>query len=170
MWRCKRKQPGLLGLWSQDRNLTIDVYRKPTHTDQYLRFESHHPLKHKLGVIKTLQHRAKEIPTTTQGKQRRNRNTSKQHLKHVATQTGPSPKPLENETPKKKRMEINITAFLSCIFLEFRKDSEESSKNMTSRCNSNPQTPSETGSPQGQNTKAQTEQCCLWHTVPGRMQ
>ena len=50
-----------------DRNLSIEVYRKPTHTDQYLRFDSHHPLEHKLWVIKTLQHRAKAIPTTTQG-------------------------------------------------------------------------------------------------------
>ena len=58
-------------------------------------------------------------------------------------QTGPSPKPLENETPKKKRIEMNITAFLSCVFLEFWKNSGESSKNMTSRCSSNPPTPSD---------------------------
>ncbi|TWW62750.1 hypothetical protein D4764_04G0013970 [Takifugu flavidus] len=35
---------------------------------QYLQFDSHHPLEHKLGVIKTLQHWAKEIPTTSQGR------------------------------------------------------------------------------------------------------
>ena len=51
----------------EDRNLSIEVDRKPTHTDQYLRFDSHHPLEHKMSVIKTLQHRAKEIPTTTEG-------------------------------------------------------------------------------------------------------
>ncbi|TWW74321.1 hypothetical protein D4764_14G0003220 [Takifugu flavidus] len=45
---------------TEDRNLTIEVYRKPTHTNQYLQFDSHHPLEHKLGVIKTLQHRAKK--------------------------------------------------------------------------------------------------------------
>ena len=43
------------------------VCRKPTHTDQYLRYGSHHPLEHKRGVIKTLQYKAKETPTTTQG-------------------------------------------------------------------------------------------------------
>ena len=50
----------------KDRNLSNKVYRKPTDTDDYLYFDSHHLLEHKLGVIKTLHHRAKEIPTTTQ--------------------------------------------------------------------------------------------------------
>lgn len=31
-------------------------YKKVTHTDQYLLFYSHHPLVHKLGVIRNLQH------------------------------------------------------------------------------------------------------------------
>ncbi|XP_060756573.1 uncharacterized protein LOC132867607, partial [Neoarius graeffei] len=54
----------------QDRSLSIEVYRKPTHTDQYLLFDSHHPLEHKLGVIRTLQHRAQNIPTTLEGKEK----------------------------------------------------------------------------------------------------
>ena len=51
----------------EDINLSIEVYRKPTHTNQFINLDSHHPLKHTLGEIKTLQHRAKEISTTTQG-------------------------------------------------------------------------------------------------------
>ncbi|XP_060756880.1 uncharacterized protein LOC132867932 [Neoarius graeffei] len=54
----------------QDRSLSIEVYRKPPHTDQYLLFDSHHPLEHKLGVIRTLQHRAQNIPTTLEGKEK----------------------------------------------------------------------------------------------------
>lgn len=36
--------------FSKGRNLHIGVYRKPTHRDQYLLFDSHHPLDHKLDV------------------------------------------------------------------------------------------------------------------------
>ena len=51
-----------------NRSLQIGVYRKPTHTDQYLLFDSHHPLEHKLGVIRTLQHRADTVPTSQQAR------------------------------------------------------------------------------------------------------
>ncbi|KAI8498197.1 hypothetical protein Bbelb_241410 [Branchiostoma belcheri] len=52
----------------EDGNLRFEVYRKPTHTDQYLAFDSHHPLEHKLAVIKTLFHRADNIVTSDQAK------------------------------------------------------------------------------------------------------
>ncbi|KAI8510762.1 hypothetical protein Bbelb_116780 [Branchiostoma belcheri] len=52
----------------EDGNLRFEVYRKPTHTDQYLAFDSHHPLEHKLAVIKTLFHHADNIITSDQAK------------------------------------------------------------------------------------------------------
>ncbi|CAH3133456.1 unnamed protein product [Pocillopora meandrina] len=41
-----------------DGRLTISVYRKPTHTDQYLAYNSHHPQSVKRGVVKCLYERA----------------------------------------------------------------------------------------------------------------
>ena len=39
-------------------NLSIIVYRKPSHTDRYLQWDSHHHLSAKFSVIHTLTHRA----------------------------------------------------------------------------------------------------------------
>ena len=44
-----------------DDNLSITVYRKPTHTDQYLQWDSHHHLSAKFSVIHTLSHRAQIV-------------------------------------------------------------------------------------------------------------
>ena len=44
-----------------DGSLSITVYRKPTHTDQYLQWDSHHHLLAKFNVINTLSHGAKTV-------------------------------------------------------------------------------------------------------------
>ena len=44
-----------------DGKLSVTVYRNPTHTDQYLHWDSHHHLSAKYSVINTLTHRAKTV-------------------------------------------------------------------------------------------------------------
>ena len=52
----------------EDGSVKLLVYRKKTHTDQYLDFQSQHPLHHKLGVIRTLMDRMENIVTEEQDK------------------------------------------------------------------------------------------------------
>ena len=49
-----------------DGSLSTTVYRKPTHTGQYLQWDSHHAISAKYSVISTLFHRAKEVCSTKQ--------------------------------------------------------------------------------------------------------
>ena len=49
---------------NEEGRLETSVYRKPTHTDQYLQWDSHHPISSKYSVVGTLYHRAKPYAQT----------------------------------------------------------------------------------------------------------
>ena len=49
-----------------DGNLLTTGYKKPTHINQYLQWDSHHAISAKYSVIGTLFHRAKEMCSTKQ--------------------------------------------------------------------------------------------------------
>ena len=38
----------------ENNSITTDIYRKATHTDQYLQWTSNHPVHQKLGIVRTL--------------------------------------------------------------------------------------------------------------------
>ncbi len=40
------------------------VYRKATHSNQYLSFRSHHPMAHKVAVVRTLMTRAENLSSS----------------------------------------------------------------------------------------------------------
>ena len=63
-----------------DGSLSITVYRKPTQTDQYLQWDSHHHLSAKFSVIQTLSHRASTMCSNPELLQK-----EKEHLRKALT-------------------------------------------------------------------------------------
>ena len=68
---------------NQDGTISVKVYRKPTHTDQYLSFTSHHSARSKQSVITALFNRAENVITNnTELKQ------EQQHITKVLQSNG----------------------------------------------------------------------------------
>ncbi|CAB4013412.1 Hypothetical predicted protein, partial [Paramuricea clavata] len=71
-----------------NNSISFNVFRKPTHTDRYLDFSSHHDLKHKISTATTLINRSLNLPTTEDSKYK--------ELKHISETLASNgyPKPL----------------------------------------------------------------------------
>ena len=66
-----------------DGTLDVTVYRKPTHTDRYLDFRSHHPPHVKRGLVRCLFDRARSVTSTQDNLQK-----EECHLAKVLKQNG----------------------------------------------------------------------------------
>ena len=84
--------------WFPEKNdvTVIDVYRKPTHTDRYLDFSSHHEMKHKVSAAWTLLFRAANLPSTIEGKARETN-----HVSEALKASGYPPTVISNILKKK---------------------------------------------------------------------
>ena len=52
------------------KDIKITIYRKATHTDQYLDFESNHHIKQKIGIFRTFEHRINTLITEEEDKKK----------------------------------------------------------------------------------------------------
>ena len=99
-----------------DGKLHTSVYRKPTHTDQYLAFDSHHPQSVKRGIVKCLHDRAKRVITKPSGTAK-----EKKHLSAVLIANGYPLPFLQKVTkskppvPERETIEYKSTAVLPYI-------------------------------------------------------
>ena len=71
---------GILLTPGVDGSITTSVFRKPTHTDLYMQWDSHHAISSQYSVIGTLHHRANTICSSPELLQQ-----EEQHLKKVLT-------------------------------------------------------------------------------------
>ena len=90
-----------------DGRLTTSVYRKPTHTDKYLAYDSHHPQSVKRGIVKCLYDRAKHTVTKPSVISK-----EKKHLSSEFVSIGYPPTPNTNEGPM---TEFKSTAVLPYV-------------------------------------------------------
>ena len=65
---------------TENGRLNTTVYRKPTHTDMYLKWDSHHTISSKYSVVGTLHHRAKTVSSNSDMLKR-----EEEHLSRVLT-------------------------------------------------------------------------------------
>ena len=61
----------------EDKHVKLKIYRKKTHTDQYLNFQSNHHISQKLGIISTFNHRIDTIITEESDKEEERKRVKK---------------------------------------------------------------------------------------------
>lgn len=97
-----------------DSRFVTTVYRKPTHTDQYLAYDSHHPNSVKRGVVKCLFDRAARIVTKPSCTA-----TEKQHVASALVSNGYPSSFIKRATKKKTSSTLDPAQHKATVVLPF---------------------------------------------------
>ena len=123
---------------NEDGSLSTKVYRKKTHTDLYLQWDSHHSIAAKYSVINTLHHRARAVCSNKQLLEE-----EEEHLQKVLTENkypmwalnrvkikNKATKNQEQRRPKNTNTNTTIGSKKSYMVLPYVKGLSESMKNV----------------------------------------
>ncbi|XP_072030474.1 uncharacterized protein [Amphiura filiformis] len=107
----------------QDGTVKLLVYRKKTHTDQYLSFKSQHPLHQELGVVRTLMNRKDKIVTEEDDKKDEEQRIRKalavcEYPKWAMDKVKQQMKDKTTAKPQKKTTEIPIKGMVVIPYVE----------------------------------------------------
>ena len=92
----------------KDNRLNTTVYRKPTHTDQYLHWGSHHAITSKYSVIGTLYHKARTVCSNPSQLQKEENHLFKSLRKCKYPNWALNRVKLKSQTPALKKSKENI--------------------------------------------------------------
>ena len=93
-----------------DGTLTTKVYRKPTHIDQYLQWDSNHNLASKYSVINTLTHRARTLCSTPESINQELEHLEKSPNRLQISQVGNKENPPQTRTHRRKDQQKETTS------------------------------------------------------------
>ena len=100
----------MLIISDEDGRLNTTVYRKPTHTGQYLHWDSHHAITSKYSMIGTLYHRARTICSNPSQLQEEEKHLFKSLRKCKYPNWALNRVKLKSQTPALKKKNINKLA------------------------------------------------------------
>ena len=92
----------------QDGSTKLSIYRKPTHTDQYLNWNSSHHLSQKTGIFRTFQHRINTIITEEDDKE-----AERAHVKKALRRCGHPNWTMNPKTDDKKKEKLETIKKIS---------------------------------------------------------
>ena len=111
--------------------LSTTIFRKKTHTDNYLPFESHHPLSHRVSVIRSLYGRPDRLCCTV-----KDRDTEKEHIESALISNGyPRHIISKYNAPSRRREGEERENPKASIVILYVRNLSESIRRILTRCN-----------------------------------